>query len=193
MQEKNQIKILEAALKEVPLHGWSDESLGKACLNIGLDKYSYRLYFPEGIGQIVDLYFTQLDQQMVKQIKKLPLQNMKIRERIKEAVLIRLKLLAPHKKLISRTMSFLNMPWNYALGLKMLWRTADLIWYEAGNDSSTDFNYYTKRSLLGGVYINTIMYFLNDSSLGYKDTIDFLERKLENVISMGKFISKFYK
>ena len=193
MQEKIQIKILNAALKEVPTSGWTDESLKKACSDIGLDKHCYRLYFPEGIAQVVDLYFSQLDQQMVKQIKKLPLQNMKIRERIKEAVLIRLKLLAPHKKLVARTMSFLNMPWNYALGLKMLWRTTDLIWYEAGNDSSTDFNYYTKRSLLGGVYINTIMYFLNDSSLGFKDTIDFLERKLENVISMGKFISKFYK
>lgn len=193
MQEKIQIKILKAALKEVPQSGWSDESLKKACLSIGLDKYCYRLYFLEGISPIVDLYFSQLDQEMVKQIKNLPLQNMKIRERIKEAVLIRLKLLASHKKLTARTMSFLNMPWNYALGLRVLWRTADLIWYEAGADTATDFNYYTKRSLLGWVYINTIMYFLNDSSFGYKDTIDFLERKLENIINVGKFISKFHK
>lgn len=193
MQEKNQIRILKAALKEVPSLGWSDECLSKACENIGLDKNCYRLYFPEGIEQIVDLYFSQLDQQMVKEIKKLPLQSLKIRQRIKEAVLIRLRLLADHKKLVERTISYLNLPWNYGLGLKLLWRTADLIWYEAGNDTATDFNYYTKRSLLGVVYLNTVMYFLNDSSAGFKDTIDFLERKLENVIKIGMLISKFNK
>ena len=43
------------------------------------------------------------------------------------------------------------MPQNAALGARLLYRTVDTAWYAAG-DTSTDWNFYTKRGLLAAVY-----------------------------------------
>ena len=191
MQEKIKHQILNASLKEIAINGWSDKSLRKACKKIGIDSNAYKLYFPKGMVEIVEFYFEQINKAMLVEIHQFSNENLKIRERIKNSILIRLKYIAKDRLLAQKTASYLSLPWNISLSLKLTWEIADLIWYEAGNDRSTDFNYYTKRSLLSGVYIATIGYYLNDFSEGYKDTIDFLDRKLENVIMMGKFISRF--
>ena len=57
------------------------------------------------------------------------------------------------------------MPQNVPLGLRIGWRTADLMWVQAG-DSSTDFNHYTKRLTLGGVYASTLLVWLDQWQRG---------------------------
>jgi ubiquinone biosynthesis protein COQ9 len=61
------------------------------------------------------------------------------------------------------------------LALQLLYRTVDAIWYAAG-DTSTDFNFYTKRATLAGVYSSTLLYWLNDRSEGSEATWSFLDR-----------------
>ena len=57
------------------------------------------------------------------------------------------------------------MPQNVPLGPRIGWRTADLMWRIAG-DTSTDFNHYTKRMTLGGVYASTLLVWLDDQTRG---------------------------
>jgi hypothetical protein len=38
-------------------------------------------------------------------------------------------------------------------------------------DNATDFNFYTKRALLAGVYSTTVLYWLNDKSAGAADSM----------------------
>ena len=47
------------------------------------------------------------------------------------------------------------------------------MWYISG-DNSTDFNFYTKRMILSGVYSSVILHFINNDSL--LET----EKKLDN-------------
>ena len=54
-----------------------------------------------------------------------------------------------------------------ALGAKLMYRTVDAMWRAAG-DTSTDFNFYTKRGILAGVYGSTAMRWFNDTSDGRK-------------------------
>lgn len=114
---------------------------------------------------------------------------MRIRDRITEAIKLKLKIYSECKEVIARTVAYLSIPFKSSLGLRLLWQTADLIWYEAGLDKSTDFNYYTKRALLSSVYSSTLIYWLSDNSPNYQDTIQFLERRIDNVISIGKFLN----
>ena len=58
------------------------------------------------------------------------------------------------------------------------------MWYLAG-DNSTDFNFYTKRIILAGIYTSTMIHFINNENID--GTIDFLNNQLKKV----KYIPKF--
>src|SRR3546814_11526677 len=61
------------------------------------------------------------------------------------------------------------------------WRTADRIWRLAG-DHATDFNHYSKRIILAGVYAATLLVFLDDESEGERETRGFLARRIDGII-----------
>lgn len=61
---------------------------------------------------------------------------------------------------------------------------ADDIWHACG-DTSTDYNWYTKRGLLAAVYAATELYMLTDYSPGYADTWRSLDRRLADVKRLG--------
>src|SRR6185369_3476 len=66
-------------------------------------------------------------------------------------------------------------------GARIAWRSADRIWRLAG-DIATDFNHYSKRGLLIGVYASTSFVFLDDQSEGLADTRAFLDRRICDVM-----------
>ena len=63
------------------------------------------------------------------------------------------------------------------------------MWYAAG-DTSTDFNFYTKRATLAGVYSSTLLYWLNDRSPGSEATWGFLDRRIDDVMRIEKLKSR---
>ena len=70
--------------------------------------------------------------------------------------------------------------------MRLLYKTVDAMWYAAG-DTSTDFNFYTKRATLAGVYSSTLLYWLNDRSEGNEATWSFLDRRIEDVMRFEKW------
>ena len=74
----------------------------------------------------------------------------------------------------------------------LLYRTVDAIWYAAG-DTSADFNFYTKRATLAGVFSSTLFYWLNDRSEGNEATWAFLDRRIDDVMRFEKFKGQFAK
>jgi ubiquinone biosynthesis protein COQ9 len=69
-----------------------------------------------------------------------------------------------------------------------LWSFADSIWRAIG-DKSTDYNYYTKRTILAGVLGSTITVWIGDSDQNKEKTKLFLDARISNVMSFEK--SKF--
>ncbi|WP_053332460.1 COQ9 family protein [Candidatus Jidaibacter acanthamoebae] len=182
-------KILEEIIKIVPTAGWGVKSLEQASQNAGYNKYLGEVVFENGVDGIIEYFIAINEAKMLSELKKLNLDKMRIRDRISEAIKIKLNIYADNKEVIAKTVAYLSIPFKSPLGLKLLWQTADIIWYEAGFDKSTDFNYYTKRTLLSSVYSSTLIYWLNDNSINHQDTIGFLERRIDNVISIGKFLN----
>jgi ubiquinone biosynthesis protein COQ9 len=93
--------------------------------------------------------------------------------------------LAPHKEAARRASAFLALPQNAALAAKLLFRSVDAMWRAAG-DKTSDFNYYTKRALLAGVYGSTLLYWLSDASEGSAETWTFLDHRIGNVMAIQK-------
>jgi len=65
------------------------------------------------------------------------------------------------------------------------WRAADRMWRIAG-DRATDFNHYSKRAILMGVYGSTSLVYLDDDSDGLAATRAFLDRRLGDVMRFEK-------
>jgi len=110
---------------------------------------------------------------------------MKIRERIRELVMFRLERMLPQREALRRALAILAAPVNAPAAARLAWRSADRIWRLAG-DTATDFNHYSKRAILIGVYGSTSLVFLDDESEGLADTRAFLDRRIENVMQFEK-------
>jgi len=52
---------------------------------------------------------------------------------------------------------------------------------------STDFNFYTKRAILAGVYSSTLLRWFTDDSEDEKATFEFLDRRIDDVMRFEKF------
>jgi len=178
--------ILEAALAHAPFDGFTDAALARAGAEAGADKAAVARLFPDGPRSLVEAFSEDADRKMETALAKQKLSVMKIRERIKTAVLARLDALRPHKEAARRAAAFLTLPPHAPLALKLLYRTVDAMWRAVG-DTSTDFNFYTKRAILAGVWSATLLRWFTDRSEGEADTRAFLDRRIEEVMRFEKF------
>lgn len=182
--DETRAKLLDATLAHVPFDGWSGRALRAGAADIGLDPARAANAYPGGPAELLEAFSAEIDRRMLEELERRDLASMKLRRRIATAVRTRLELLAPHREAVRRGLSFLALPKNVALGTKCLYRTADAIWHAAG-DASTDYNFYTKRLLLAGVYSSTLLFWLSDESQGYAETWAFLDRRIEEVVKVG--------
>ena len=155
----------------------------------GVAKAELARLFENGALSLVEFYSTRTDAEMEKRLAAMDLKAMKIRERIATAVKTRLAILKPHKEAARRAAALLSLPMHAALGAKLMYRTVDAMWRAAG-DTATDFNFYTKRGILAGVYGSTAMRWFNDTSADEKPTEEFLAARIENVMQFEKFKAK---
>ena len=185
MAEKNlRQKFLDQVKIEVPFHGWTKEMLFAVEQKLSLDKNYHILLFPGDLKELVTLFEEDLDQYMIKTFtKKYAKKEMKIRDKVKEAIKIRFEGPDKENKIILAKLNqfYFNLN-NFSLAYKNFWRSVDQIWYLVG-DQATDFNYYTKRGLLFVVYKSTFLYYINAESK--EATWDFLDKRIENVMKLG--------
>jgi len=177
--------ILDAMLAHVPFDGWTEKSLRAAARDTGRDAAEVRLLFPQGVRDALVFFMEEADQAMLQAAEAMDLPAMKIRERIAALVKARIMALEPNREAARRASLILGLPGYQDLALSSLYRTVDLIWQAAG-DTSTDWNFYTKRLILSGVYTSTLLYWLGDHSEDYADTWDFLDRRIEDVMRFEK-------
>ncbi len=177
--------LLDAALGHVPFDGFSEKALMQAASDVGVERAVVERIFPDGAVSLVEAYSEVADREMETALGKLELKRMKVRERIAAAVKARLDALRPHKEAARRAAAFLSLPPNLLLASRLVFRTVDTMWRATG-DRSTDFNFYTKRAILAGVWSSTLLRWFSDHSDGETDTDKFLSARIENVMQIEK-------
>jgi ubiquinone biosynthesis protein COQ9 len=178
--------VLAAALPHAAFDGFTDAVMQKACLEAGCVTGDLARLFENGPVSLIEFYSVSVDTEMEARLAAMDLKALKIRARIAAAVKTRLDILRPHKEAARRAAALLSLPMNAALGAKLLYRTVDAMWRSAG-DTATDFNFYTKRGILAGVYGATAMRWFNDTSDDEAATDAFLAARIENVMQFERF------
>ena len=183
-------RLLVAALPHVPFDGWSEKALAAAAAELDIEPEEARHAFPGGPVALVTYHAAYADRRMEDALKETDLAAMRVRERIAHAVRLRLEQNAAHREAIRAALPVLAQPANGPHALASLYRTVDTIWFATG-DKSTDFGFYTKRALLAGVYLSTLLYWLNDGSGGAEATWAFLDRRIADVMRIQTARARF--
>ena len=174
-------RILVAALPHVPFDGWTMTALQAGARDAGLEPIDAARAFPRGVVEAVEYHSALADRRMETALASMDLPSMRIRDRIATAIRLRFEQNVRDREAIRRALTVLGMPQNAGVAARALYRTVDTIWRACG-DSSTDFNFYTKRGLLAGVYGASLLYWLSDTSDGFADTWAFVERRIDDVM-----------
>lgn len=81
-------------------------------------------------------------------------------------------------------MAVMAQPSYAPASFKELAKLVDEIWFLSG-DTSVDPSWYTKRASLSMIYASSELFMTNDKSPGFRDTRDFLQRRLREVQELG--------
>ena len=166
--------------------GWSEAAVNSAAGQLGIDPAQARLAFPKDAAHMVEAWIEGVDAEMAAHFSPERVATMKVRDRIRSMIWFRIEAMAPAREAVRKALAILAMPQNVPLALRIGWRSADLMWRLAG-DTATDYNHYTKRLTLSGVYTTTLLAWLDDDSEGFADTGAFLDRRLADVMKFEKW------
>ena len=169
--------------------GWNETALLAAADMAGADPDVAKLAFPGGAMDMITAWIKNIDAQMEAEWPKEKLAELKIRERIRTLVAFRLEAVDGLDEALRRALAIMAMPQNAPTSLKIGWNSADLMWRLAG-DTATDYNHYTKRTILAGIYSATLAVFVNDESEGKETTYAFLDRRIDGVMKFEKAKAK---
>jgi ubiquinone biosynthesis protein COQ9 len=144
--------------------------------------------------KISSLFFEDLDQRFLNEVKSKVDKITKTNEKISFLLNKRLQIEKKNKDLIKKFFIHLIKDNNSNKVLTYIYSVSDIMWKYA-NDRSVDFNYYTKRLILSSVYLKILILSFYKNNLTQKDLNEEISRSLEHVklISQFKIKLDFFK
>jgi ubiquinone biosynthesis protein COQ9 len=182
--EPGKARLLEAILPHVAFDGWSETAFAAAVRETGMSPEEARRLCPRGAVDLAVAFHVAGDAAMVAAVKAADLSGLRYREKVAHAIRARLDAVAD-KEAVRRGAALFALPHMAAEGARLTWGTADAIWRALG-DTSEDFNWYTKRATLAGVWAAVVLYWLGDDSLNAQATDDFIARRIDDVMRIEK-------
>lgn len=179
-------RIVLAACPLAAVHGWTQAVLEDACRLAHVDAGRLTDLFPRGPIDAIFHLSDWADREMLRLLGQKKAETLGVRGTIHLAIMTRWRALSPYRDAVKASVPVMMKPWHALCARKMLWTTADTIWTYAG-DTSTDYNFYTKRTLLAGVLMVATPVWLRGDD---KQTASFLTHRLDNVVAIGKRVGK---
>lgn len=184
--------VVAAALPHVAFDGWTDRTLSYAVADAGIEAGLARLAFPRGGVDLALAYHYAKDAELAEGLRGEELLGLRFRDRIAHAIAYRFEIIGPDREAVRRGVALFALPNHAADGARAIWRTADVIWTALG-DSSTDYNWYTKRTTLAAVYSSCLLYWLGDQSPNFANTRAFIGRRIDNVMAFEAMKARINK
>lgn len=183
--DEMRVRLAPAIAAAAAFDGWSDVAVAAAARDAGIAPEVARLAFAGGGMDMIAAWIEHVDRAMEQAASAVSLREFPVRERVRLLVSWRLDAVAGLEEGLRRALAIMAMPQNLARATRLGWASADAMWRLAG-DQSSDFNYYTKRTILAGIYAATLVVFVDDHSEGKQDTQAFLARRIEGIIRFEK-------
>ena len=144
--------------------------------------------------KISSLFFEDLDQKFLSEVKSKVNKITKTNEKISFLLNKRLQIEKKNKDLIKKIFIHLIKDNNSNKVLTYIYSVSDIMWKYA-NDRSVDFNFYTKRLILSSVYLKILILSFYKDNLTQKDLNEEISKSMEHVKLISQFKMKldFFK
>jgi len=182
------LKILKFAKIVVADDGLTSNTFKNISKKYNLNIDEINLLFPGGKNEFLHFVLEQLNIDLENYCKKLDLIRLPVHKRIRKILLSKINIMDKEKKFYKKIFLSLLIPKkNFSLPNK-LYKSVDQIWFIAG-DTSVDFNFYTKRLILAGIYSRVIFFFFNNNNQALLE--DLLDSSLKRVSKIPELKTKF--
>ena len=162
--EINRLELVNLSKNIVKEYGWNDSLFEKISFHNRISYDELIILFPDGYKEMLKLSLDYLNYELKNICSQYDFIRIPVHKRIKKIIITKIYLMNKNKDFYRKTFYFLLIPMNYKLLTVYLYKTINLMWYIAG-DNSTDFNFYTKRMILSGVYSSVILHFISNDNL----------------------------
>lgn len=171
-------KIIDGALKNVPLLGWSDDSLVKSTVDLGLPPLSHKIV-ERGPVEIVEFFLKNK-----RNYVAIYLENMKVSSEeqadsdaskfsrvdfLRAALNANLDYIYPYKSSWPSAIALLSDPQQILRSTQIAADTIDELTVHVGIDA-TRMDWYTERAALMAVYTSVELFMLQDESENLKES-----------------------
>ncbi len=174
---------LDAFLPSVAETGWTRAGARKAAEAAGLDAGEQALAAPGGVSDLLEHFFDRAERDAANRIAQADLTRHKVHEKVAYGLRTWLGVLEPHRDAVKRASARGFTPWGAPGATRRTWSVADAIWTAIG-DTSTDYNYYSKRGLLASVVPPVVLYW---QTLPSDEDLDrFIARRLQHAMQFGR-------
>jgi ubiquinone biosynthesis protein COQ9 len=168
---------LVAMLPHVAALGWSRAALRRGLADAGADPLAAAVLFLGGAAERVEAWIDLQDRRMQAALAEADLAALRLPERVRLAVALRLEGARRHRAAVRRAAGVLALPGNARVAARTLARTVDAIWFAAG-DRSADWAWYSKRAILATIYTATLLFWLHEDSDDDAASLAFLDRRM---------------
>ena len=184
---KKRLVVLRFAKEFVSENGLTKNCLENISKKYGLNTDETDLLFPQGNIDLIKFALEQLNNDLEVYCRQIDLIRLPIHKRIRKVLLSKISLMNKDKSFYRSIFLNLLIPKkNFSLS-SQLYNSVDQLWFIAG-DSSTDFNFYTKRLILSGIYSRVMLFFFNNNNQEELEKI--LDESLKRVSKIPEIKSK---
>ena len=184
---RKRLEVLKFSKILVDANGFTTNTLKSVSNKFNLDTNETEILFPEGNNDLIKFALEQLNVDLENACKKIDLSRLPVHKRIRKILLLKLSMMHKDKSFYKKIFLNLLIPKRNILMPIQLYKSIDQIWFMAG-DTSTDFNFYTKRLILGGIYTRVVLFFFNNDDQSELEKI--LDTNLRRVSKIPKLKSK---
>jgi len=182
------LEFLNYAKTHIAINGLKQNTFKDISNKYKLNLNETELLFPEGNVDLIKFALEKLNSDLEVYCNKIDLIRLPIHKRIKKVLLSKIFLMNKDKLFYKTIFLNLLIPKRYFSLPKQLYKSVDQIWFISG-DSSVDFNFYTKRLILSGIYSRIMLFFFNnDDQVGLEKILD---EDLKRVSKIPEIKSKF--
>ncbi|MBL6664616.1 MAG: COQ9 family protein [Rickettsiales bacterium] len=196
---ENKKKILDDFLLSCLMEGVSDAVLKESVRKILGKEVLMDLVFEDGCLDLITFYVEEKNKESSKRLKEIDgFADFRMRDKIRTALNVRFEVEKQNREQLKQIFNFYINPKSFiksGKGVKPFLRIfrdcfmiADFIWYEIG-DSSTDFNFYTKRITLAKIIFRSLSVFMKDGE-ELSATKKIIDVEIEKVMKFEKYKAK---
>ena len=189
LRKKNTIfNKLEKSIENLELN---NNNLDLYLDDLKISKSDFYDLFPQKITSLGFFYYDQVYSISKNKVK---IKILKEKSVSKKTTILLMEFMRSFDKKSSLSVFFLNYSLLKPFLLsKIVYKISSNIWYDIG-DTSTDFNYYSKRLILYNIIKNSLFYWRKSQNL--EQTLGFIERQIYFFGKLGKLkfnTKKFFK